>query len=172
MHIAIQTILLAHCEDQSVHFKFVFYSLRFLLHKYNDRDHTRPASSILRLQISVFWLNQHTERSNREVVSTFYIFKTQLLELLTRWEDSFIYFMLHAFHTYIFAFRIFTTWPFNNQKLLPELWCFNNSFWISRKFSRQPRVISKRRSKALLRASWKGNKAILQVKLISKTTTC
>lgn len=71
--------------------------------------------------------------------------------------------MLHAFH--ISAFHIFITCPFNNQKLLPELWCFNNSFWISRKFSRQPRAISRRRSKAALLASWSENKSFLQVKV-------
>jgi len=91
--------------------------------------------------------------------------KTQLLKLRTCWEEPFISLMLHAFHTCMSVLYIFITWPFNNQKLLPELWCFNNSFWISRKFSRQPRVISRRRSKAALLASWNGNKAILQVKL-------
>ena len=75
----------------------------------NDRDHKRPASSILRLQILGCWLNHHTERSNREVVVTFNTFKTQLLELLTHSEDSFVYFRLHAFiHVYFPSVHVYS----------------------------------------------------------------
>ena len=137
-------------------------SLRFLLHACNSRDHNKPPSNKLRLKISAGWLFTTHKRWNTKAALNFYMLKTQLLKLLTRWEEPFCSLKLHAFHICISVFSIFFTRSFNNQKRLPELWCFNNSFWISRKFSRQPRVISNRRSNAALLANWNGNKAFFR----------
>lgn len=113
------------------------------------------------------WLIQHTERWNAKVaLNLFTCLKHNCLNCLHAGKNpSFLSAMVHAFLTCISVFNIFITSPFNKTKLLPELWCFNNSFWISRKFSRQPRVISKRRSKAALLANWNRHKAIRQVEL-------
>lgn len=142
-------------------------SLHFLLNICNNIDQNKPASNKLRLQISAGWLIHRTEYWNTKVaLNLFTRLKHNYLNCLQAGKNpSFLSVMLHAFRTRRSIFYIFIMLPCNNRKLLPELWCFNNSFWISRKFSRQPRVISKRRSKAALLANWNRNKAILQVEL-------